>query len=50
MIEHTIDKKIRKKEKIEAHNLEQKRDNKSNSEDKFDWDFIFDREWLRTKK
>ena len=50
MTENAISKKIRKKEKIEAPILEQKIDNKSNSEDKFDWDFILDREWLRTKK
>ena len=25
-------------------------DNKAESEDIFDWDFILDREWLKTKK
>ncbi len=50
MTENTVDKKIRKKEKIEALFLEQKTNNKSNSEDIFDWDFILDREWSRTKK
>ena len=50
MTENTIDKKIRKKEKIETPSLEQEIDNKANSEDIFDWDFILDREWLRTKK
>jgi len=50
MTENTVDKKIRKKEKIEAQFLEQRIDNNSNSENIFDWDFILDREWLRTKK
>lgn len=50
MTENTVDKKLPKKEKIEALFLEQKIDNKSNSEDIFDWNFILDREWLRTKK
>ncbi len=50
MTENTVGKKLRKKEKIETPFLEQKIDNKANSEDKFDWDFILDREWLRTKK
>jgi len=50
MTENTVDKKIRKKEKIKAPFLEQKIENNSNSEDIFDWDFILDREWLRTKK
>jgi hypothetical protein len=50
MTENTVGKKTRKKEKIEALFLEQKIDNNSDSEDIFDWDFILDREWLRTKK
>ena len=50
MTEKTVEKKIRRKEKIEALFLEQKIDNASNSEDIFDWDFTLDREWLRTKK
>ncbi len=50
MTEKTVGKKIRKKERIEGPFLEQKIDNNSNSEDIFDWDFILDREWLRTKK
>ena len=50
MTENSRNKKIRNKEKIEASSLEQKIDNKANSEDIFDWDFILDREWLRTKK
>ena len=50
MTEHTIDKKIRKKDRIEVNILERKIDNTSNSEDIFDWDFILDKEWLRTKK
>jgi hypothetical protein len=50
MTENTVGKKIRKEEKVEAPLLEQKIDNKSNSEDIFDWNFILDREWLRTKK
>ncbi|GAJ12605.1 unnamed protein product [marine sediment metagenome] len=50
MTENTEGKKMRKKEKIEAPFLEPKINNKSNSEDIFDWDFILDREWLRTKK
>jgi len=50
MIENTVDKKIRKKKKIEAPLLEQITDNNSNSEEIFDWDFILDREWLRTKQ
>jgi len=50
MTENTVGKKIRKKKKIETPFLEQKIDNNSNSEDIFDWDFILDREWLRTKK
>lgn len=50
MTENTVGKKIRNKKKIEAIFLEQKKDIKSNSEDIFDWDFILDREWLRTKK
>jgi len=49
MTENTVGKKIRKKENFEALFLEPKLD-KSNSEDIFDWDFILDREWLRTKK
>ena len=27
-----------------------KEENTSNLDDTFDWDWIFDREWLRTKK
>ena len=50
MTENTVGKKLPKKEKIETSILEQEIDNKSNSEDIFDWDFILDREWLRTKK
>ena len=50
MTENTVGKKIRKEEKIEALFLEQKIDNSSDSEDIFEWDFILDREWLRTKK
>ncbi len=50
MTGNTVGKKIRKNEKIEALFLEPKIDDKSNSEDIFDWDFILDREWLRTKK
>jgi len=50
MTKNTVGKKIRKNERNKAPFLEQKIDNNSNSEDIFDWDFILDREWLRTKK
>ncbi len=50
MTENIVGKKIRKKDKIKTHLFEQKIDNKAESEDIFDWDFILDREWLRTKK
>ena len=48
MTENTVGHKTRKKEIIEAHFLEQNLD--TNSEDIFDWDFILDREWMRTKQ
>jgi hypothetical protein len=40
------DKKISNQEKT----LLLKEENTSDLDDTFDWDWIFDREWLRTKK
>lgn len=41
----------KEREKLETpEDFSQLKNVKDPSEDEFDWDWIFDREWLRTKK
>jgi len=42
--------KLSKDKSEEDNSIELNENNTSNSTDKFDWDFILDREWSRTKK
>jgi len=50
MTENNIDTKLGKNENEEDDSIELNESSTSNSIDKFDWDFILDREWSRTKK
>ena len=43
-------KNYRKDGTENTHKNFQKENSRDSSEDQFDWDWIFDREWLRIKK
>lgn len=50
MTENNISMKLSNKKNKEDNSIELDESRASNSTDKFDWDFILEREWSRTKK
>ena len=50
MAEETNNTKLGKKKNKEDNSVNMNESDDTDSIDKFDWDFILDREWSRTKK